>query len=101
MPVFFQDIGAVLSHPATSLLPSQFARKPSRRTGFERIRRQPSCLGMSALTAFEGAVLEAARSILNPGCHHPGLAPGAARALDREKFWIGPSHGALAEDQAE
>jgi hypothetical protein len=50
------------------------------------------------LTAAEGTVLEAVRRILNAECQHPRLACGATRALDWQKFWIGLSHGKLAED---
>jgi hypothetical protein len=49
--------------------------------------------------ACESAVLKAVRGVLNLGCQHPRLAPGATRALDRKKFWIGLSHGTLAEDK--
>jgi hypothetical protein len=51
------------------------------------------------LTAAEGTVLEAVRRILNAECQHPRLACGATRALDWQKFWIGLSHGKLAEDE--
>jgi hypothetical protein len=49
--------------------------------------------------ARESAVLKAVRGILNLSCQHPRLALGAARALDRKKFWIRLSHGGLAENR--
>jgi hypothetical protein len=92
----FHYIGAVFCHPQISLLPSQFARKPSRGTTLQRIGRQQPCLGVMALRAFESAVLKAVRGIRHLGCQHPSLALGAARALDGKKFRIGLSHGTLA-----
>jgi hypothetical protein len=53
---------------------------------------------MVTLTAPEGAVLEAVSRILYAECQHPRLASGATRALDRQQFWIGLSHGTLVED---
>jgi len=46
----------------------------------------------------EGTVLESIRRILDAECQHPRLARRATRALDRQEFWIGLSHGTLAED---
>jgi hypothetical protein len=98
--VFTDYVGAVLGHPHTLLLSSQFARKPSRhRASLYRVGRQQPCLGAVTLTAPENTSLEAVKRLLNTDCQHPHLAGGAPRALDRKEFWIGLSHGRLAEDQ--
>jgi hypothetical protein len=47
---------------------------------------QQPCLGAVTLSAPEGTALEAVRRILNAECHHPRLARGATRALDRQEF---------------
>jgi hypothetical protein len=99
VPIFFHYIGAVLCHSEDILFwPSQFAIKPSHRVRLHRVGCQQPCLGTVTLTAPEGTVLEAVRRILYAEGQHPRLAREATRALDRQEFWIGLSHGTLAED---
>ena len=83
------------------LRPSQFTRKPSHRAGSKWVGDQQPCLGVVALAALESAVLEAVRYILDAGCQHSCAALGAARALDRQEFWIKLLHRQLGKNQTE
>lgn len=70
-----------------STIVSVLARTEQGQTAhLHRVGCQQPCLGAVTLSAPEGTALEAVRRILNAECHHPRLARGATRALDRQEF---------------